>query len=63
MPYLLLWLSAFRSAARCVRICSICSRFSELAPEAGLLEPVVPAVPDDPFRIASIASMWLMASD
>ena len=37
----------------------------ELAPAAGLLvaEPVVPAAPDDPFGIASIASMWRIASE
>ena len=56
-------LSALRSSLRCVRICSICARSSEVA--VGVfallavdpLVPVDPAAADDPFRIASIASM------
>ena len=62
--------SDFRRSLKCSRIFSICSRSSELGEDEvfalAAVEPLVPVGPledaDPPFRIASIASMWRIAS-
>ena len=58
----LLSFSAFRRAMRCVRICSIWARSSELPLLVDAVDPVVPAVAD-PFKMDSIAAMWRITSD